>query len=351
MNVIKFSNQLTLQKVLFKLDKTKSKSLIFTDNNKNLLGSLTDGDIRRGLIRGISLNKSILNYLNKKPFFLTLKKFKQLNRKKVINLLREKKKLNIDIIPILNKKKKIVNVLTLEKFESLKKNRNSITQKVNKTPVVIMAGGKGLRLKPFTNSFPKILMPYGQTVAGEYIIKNFKKFNFSNFFISINHKKQLIKSYFKGDKNIKFLEEKKFLGTIGSLSLLEEENFTRDVVCINCDTIIKTNFNKIVEYHEKKNNDITIVVASKKYVIPYGYLESNKRTNNVSFKEKPEQFYLVNTGCYVFKKEIIKMIPTNKRYDINDLLKNKKIKAKKIGVFPISSENWKDIGSLKKNYL
>jgi dTDP-glucose pyrophosphorylase len=345
MRVIQFNKKLTFKKVLSYLDTTKVKCLIFA-NGKKLYGTMTDGDIRRGLIKEIKFKSNDVNiekYINKKPYFIFYKKFKKLKIKKKIEIFSLKKKDNIDAIPIVDSNKNIMKVFTVDNYY---KNKKKYEKKIT-TPVVIMAGGKGIRLKPFTNFFPKILMPYLNTVAGDHIIKKFKNYSFNNFFISINYKKDLIKSYFSKEKNVKFIEEKKFLGTIGSLSLIKK--IQRDLICINCDTIININFNKIMDHHIKKNNDMTVVVAPRKFKIPYGQLDLNNKKKIISFIEKPSNTFLVNTGCYIMKKEILDYIPKNKKYDINDLLSDKRLKNKKIEAFPVSEESWIDIGSFESN--
>ena len=134
--------------------------------------------------------------------------------------------------------------------------------------------------------------------------------------ISVNHKKQLIKSYFAKNLDVDFIEEKKFLGTIGSLSLIRKMNF-KNLICINCDTIITSNISKILEFHIKNKNDLTLVVTSKKFKIPYGYCNINKNKKFLSLVEKPESSYLVNVGLYILKKEF-----STKLSDIRILLRS-----------------------------
>ena len=340
MEIIELRKNISFKTVLSKLDRSRYKCLIFTEKGK-LVGTLTDGDVRRGLLKGINLSDRIHKYLNLKPFYITKKNYSK-NYKKIKNILMRKSKENIDVIPIISKQKKVIKIITKDNFLNEKMKNKEIT-----TPVIVMAGGKGIRLKPFTNFFPKILMPYSSTVAGDHIINHFKKYKFNKFFISVNYKKELIKSYFSKNKNIKFIEEKKFLGTIGSLSLLDNERF-KNIICTNCDTIINSNISKILENHIKLKNDITVVVAPKGFKIPYGHFKTGGKKKSITFVEKPVNTHLANVGFYIIKKDIIKLIPKNKRYDINDLFKNNFFQKKKVGIFPISEDNWIDIGSFER---
>ena len=140
--------------------------------------------------------------------------------------------------------------------------------------------------------------------------------------------------------------KKKFLGTIGSLSLLDNERF-KNIICTNCDTIINSNISKILENHIKLKNDITVVVAPKDLKFPT-VISKLVAKKSITFVEKPVNTHLANVGFYIIKKDIIKLIPKNKRYDINDLFKNNFFQKKKVGIFPISEDNWIDIGSFER---
>jgi Nucleoside-diphosphate-sugar pyrophosphorylase involved in lipopolysaccharide biosynthesis/translation initiation factor 2B, gamma/epsilon subunits (eIF-2Bgamma/eIF-2Bepsilon) len=215
-----------------------------------------------------------------------------------------------------------------------------------------MAGGEGKRLKEFSNYFPKPLLPFENSTAIEYIIGNFSKFNVKKFFISVNYKKNLIKSYLKENnyKNISYVEEKSARGTVGSLSMLKNK-IKHDFFLINCDTILGINFEKFYEYHKKNKFDLTLVAASKNFKLSYGSCEIKKNGQLNKINEKPNLNYLVNVGLYLIKPEIIKMIPNKGPYDIDELIKKLKIKRKKIGVFPISENSWIDTGFLRNKEI
>jgi len=332
-----------IKDALTKLEKNKEKCLIVVDNQNKFIGTLNDGDIRRALMTGVNTSAMIKKYLQKKSFFLNLNKFKKIKRKEMLKLLERKKRENIDIIPILNKKNQVSQVLSFNSF--LKE--SSLKESIDSVPLVVMAGGKGTRLKPFTNFFPKALMPFSNTTAADFIVNHFSKFGINNFIFSINYNKKLIKSYFN-KKNIKFIEEKKSLGTIGSLSLIKEDFFS-NIMVINCDSMVTLNVKKFLEDHYKKKNDLTIAVATKDLQLSYGSCTLDQKTGKFeSIVEKPSTTHLVNIGLYIFKKNIISLIPKNSKFDVTDLIKKAKKQNKKIGIFPVSGDSWIDTGNLKQ---
>ena len=209
-----------------------------------------------------------------------------------------------------------------------------------------MAGGKGLRMKPFTNFFPKAMLPYNNSTIIEEIIKKFKEENFNNFFITTGFKSKILTKYFstKKNKNIFFSKEKKPLGTIGGIKKIEKK--ISDVFLItNCDTVIDLNFKNLIDFHIHNKNLITIVTAISRKKINYGVCKINKNNILKSIQEKPDFNLLINTGFYVMSKKILKRIPTNKYFDSTDLI-NQCIKRNlKIGVYPIDISKWKDVGN------
>ena len=212
-----------------------------------------------------------------------------------------------------------------------------------------MSGGKGTRLKPFTEMFPKPLLPVGNKTAIDHITDNFLKNDFNNFVFSINYKSKLLKAYLqeKKEKKIKinYIQEKKPLGTAGSLKLLNKKFLKEDFFVINCDTILNLDFQSLLEYHKSNKNYITLVVSMKEIMIPYGVCLLKKDNTLDQINEKPKKRYLVNTGLYVVNPKVIKFIPSNRVFDFDELIQKVKKKRFKIGLFPIEDKSWKDIGS------
>ncbi len=335
------TNNSTIKESLLRLEKNSQKCLMVVNNNDNFLGTLTDGDIRRAIIMGANINNKIGPYIKKKSFTIEEEKYKKLSIGKINQIFREYAASKIDLIPVLNKKRKIIDILETQKNF---KQDIRIENRLNKIPLILMAGGKGNRLKPFTDIFPKPLLPINNLPAAEHIFNFFNSSGVKKIFVSVNFKKDLIKSYFK-DKHysIQYIEEKKMLGTIGAISYLKKKMKT-DFFVSNCDTLLDINLNKFYDYHKKGNFHVTLVSAVKNYLLPYGSCELDKNGNLKKIIEKPNLNYLVNTGLYLMKPEIINFIPHNKHMDMDELIQILKKRRKKIGIFPVSELNWTDVG-------
>ena len=338
MKNILISSNISISQSMKKLSETGKRCLVVVDVRKKLLGTLTDGDLRRNILSGYELSDSIKKIYNKKPIYFLEKNFSIENAKKIFI----SKKINL--IPVINSRRKVINCLTWD--DVFKKNsKKKITMPSLST--VIMAGGKGIRMKPFTDVLPKPLVPINDKPIIEHIIENFLNFNQNKFFLTISQKSKILKYYFK-DKNIKkykinFVTEKKPLGTVGGLKLLESK-LTNNFFLANCDILVDANYQDIFELHNSRNNDITIVASIKEFNIPYGVCEIGKKGLLKNIKEKPSLQYLVNTGLYLINKKTIKLIPKNKYFDFTDLVNTLLKKKKKIGVFPIADQNWIDVG-------
>lgn len=329
---------------LIKLEKNLEKCLVVVNSKNILKGTLTDGDIRRAILKGADTNSKIGKYIKRKPFYLRNKNFSKNNKNKkaiVQEAIRKIKDDNIDVIPLVDKNNKVIEIILNRNFNKYL----VIEKKLKNVPALIMAGGQGKRLKQFTNYFPKPLVPIENTTATEHIINSFKKYGVKNFFISLNYKKNLIKSYFRENKikNLHFLEEPKALGTAGSIGMLKGK-IKNDFFIINCDTILSINLENFYDYHKKNNYNITLVAAAKNFKLSYGSCEIKKNGQLKKILEKPSMNYLVSVGLYLFKPEIIKLVSRNKFLGMDDLIKKVKKKGGKVGVFPISEGNWYDTG-------
>ena len=215
--------------------------------------------------------------------------------------------------------------------------------------VVILAGGKGTRLAPFTDVLPKPLLPLNKKTVIEHIIEKFTSVGVKDFYLSINYKSLILKSYFKELKPkyfVNFVKEKKPLGTAGSLKLVENK-FKKPIFISNCDTIINTDYSEIYKFHIKNKFKITIVASAQEHIIPYGICELNSKGQLLGIDEKPRHNLFVNTGLYIIDPTVIKLIPKNKYFDITELIKKVRSKKLKVGVFPIDEDSWIDVGQLE----
>ena len=329
------NQNITLKESLILLNDFDEKCLIITDKNKELIGTLTEGDVLRSIVSGAKFDDRIKNFINKNSFYLTKDKIKEQKLLNDLNIPND-----ISLIPILNDKKKIIKVL-IKKNLFNKKDYNSTLN----AQVIIMAGGLGNRLKPFSSIIPKPLFPFEGKAIIEHIMEKFYKHNFKKFIISINSSQKIIKVFFKSKNknNVDFIYEKNSLGTAGSLGLIKKA--TKNFFVINCDSIINCNYRSILNYHNSNNNDCTIVVAKKKIDIPYGIFEMQK-DKKIKMMEKPSYDFLINTGMYVFSKKILKFIKKNQKIDMDKFIKKLLKNKSKVDLFPIESKEWSDFGKL-----
>ena len=329
------SENFNISDCILRIGKVKIKTLIVTNKNKKLLGTVSDGDIRRGILKFRKLDISVKKIMKKKFFYLTKNKNKKINFEKL-------KANNFLLIPVIDKGKKIISIQKLEE---------RLFKKNNISPVLIMARGLGIRLRPITNRIPKPMIKINGVPILEKIINNFKDDGFKTFYISTFYKSERILNYFKdGSKwgiNIKYLNEKFPLGTAGSLSLIPKKE-KGPIIIANGDVLTKMNSNLLLDFHKNKNNDLTITSINYNHQLPFGSItiKNNKISKLV---EKPETTYKVNAGIYVINKEIYKKVEKNKNISMTELIKKLLSKKKKIGVFPIY-ESWEDLGD-KKNLI
>lgn len=333
---ILINNEESIKAAMKQLDKIADKILFVVDKDFKLIGSLTDGDIRRWILKDGDLNAKTEDVCYKGTYCV--------NENFDLGLVKEEiLKRMILYVPIVNENKIIKEFIIWDKITDGKVIRKP-TEKLN-ADVVVMAGGKGTRLEPFTRILPKPLIPIGDKTIIELILDKFYDYGVNDFYVSVNHKAKIIKSYFEEvepNYTINYLYEKKPLGTIGAIKQLEGKT-KENIVIVNCDVIIETNYVDLLKHHKENKNDITIVASLKHYNIPYGICEIESGGKLISIKEKPEYDLLVNTGMYVLRTEVIKHIPKNEYYNITDLIESIK-KTSKVGVYPISENSWIDTG-------
>ncbi|MDY6845301.1 MAG: sugar phosphate nucleotidyltransferase [Thermodesulfobacteriota bacterium] len=329
--------QATIKEAMEALDKTAKKVLLVIDENRVLIGALTDGDIRRYILKRQNLIGTIENVYNKNPIFVSQKDFDPEKIKKIFT------KNKIDLIPILDHNGKVLDYITWEKVFG--NNRKTGDQTLN-VPVVIMAGGSGTRLEPFTKVLPKPLIPVGEKPIIDHIIDKFRTYGVCEFYLTIHHKSKILRAYFEEknpDYSISFAEEVEPRGTAGSLKLLSEK-LDRPFFVSNCDIIIETDYDEFYRFHTKNSYDITLMASTKQFNIPYGICELNGRGNLERIQEKPEYIFLVNTGMYMLNPNVIDLIPDNKLFHITHLMDKVRENKGAIGVYPVSEKAWIDVG-------
>lgn len=327
-----------------KINKVGGRSLIVVEKNKFLKGILSSYDLRKAIMNKNILNKDINKIYNKKPKYIYLDSIKS----DFSNIYQKIKK--FEILPVVDRNsKKIVDLLTKNKLTKLKSKK---LRNIN-CSVVIMAGGKGTRLKPYTEVLPKPLLPINKKPAIKHVLDKFHKHKPKNFFITVNYKAEVLKSYFKeakGRYNIRVINEDKPLGTAGGLYFLKNK-IKKHFFLTNCDTIINTDYYELLNFHIKHKNDVTTVVANKIFKIPYGVCEIKK--NIFSLKEKPKLKYKVNVGLYIIESRILKNLKKKKYLDFNSFLNRILKKGGKVGCYEIRDKDWIDVGQMDnyKNFL
>ena len=326
----------TLIQALKQMDQERVK-LLFVFNEEQFISILTIGDIQRAIISSQSLNTLIEKILDSSKIYSTSSEsFEEVKDK----MLRHR----TECMPVIDGDGNLIDVFF---WEDIFEKKSEETREKIDIPTIIMAGGKGTRLQPLTNVIPKPLLPINEKTILEIILDKFETIGISRFYMSLNYKAELMKYYLDNIPtryNIKYFQEEKPLGTIGSLYLLKDENIDTPFFVSNCDILIEQDFRDVYSYHINNKNDITIVSAIKTYPIPYGVLETKEDGIISGLKEKPEMSFLINTGVYILNPEMIREIPHNEFYHITHLIEKIRERGGRIGSFPISENSWTDIG-------
>ncbi len=323
----------TIREAISLIENSKNFIVPVLSKEHKLIGIISDGDIRRALLKGFKLTDKAKNAMKKDPILA----FTSSSEEEIVNIMKEN---NVAAIPVVDKNHKF--------FYVQQTSQNNIkTKNINKFwAAIIMAGGEGQRLRPFTIKIPKPMIEVGGLKLIERQIKNISKTGLKKIFISTNYLGHLIEDYFEDGKklnlNIKYLREKKKLGTAGSLSLLPETP-KGPLLITNGDIITTSNYNKMLDYHYELNSSVTIASVNYKVEIPFGVMKCD-HTNVLSLEEKPSETFLCNAGIYVVSPEVIKFVPKNKEFNMTDLIMVLLKENKKVSIFPLH-EYWKDVGN------
>jgi len=327
---------ITIKQAMKKLDQTAEKCLLIVDSENRLLGTLTDGDLRRAILNGSAFSNAIEEVYNKNPIVADL----ETSKEELKGLFLKNK---IDLIPVIDTSSNLNGYKTWEDTFGNGSSRNGDNLDV---PVVIMAGGKGTRLEPFTKVLPKPLVPINEKPIIEHIIDRFTDIGSRNFYLTVNYKGRILKAYFEElapKYSVSFIDEPQPLGTAGSLKFLSGA-FTSPFFVTNCDIIIKADYRELYRFHKENKFDITLVASTKEYIIPYGTCELNGDGHLSHINEKPIYDFLINTGLYVVNPDILGLIPENQFFHITHLIELAKDSGMKVGVYPIDEDAWVDVG-------
>lgn len=318
----------SIKEALIKLDMLSLDAILFiVDNDDKLIGSLTDGDVRRALIKDIAINNTVDEIIQPNPRYLR-------KGERDIQKVIEYRERSFRILPILDKDNRIVNVINFREIRSY-------------LPVdaIIMAGGKGQRLQPLTKTTPKPLLKVGDKPIIEHNIERLALFGIDDFWISVKYLGEQIESYFgnghERNINIQYVWEDEPLGTIGAVSKIEnlEHEF---ILLTNSDILTNLDYEHFFLDFLNQNADLAIVTIPYNVTIPYAVLEMTKG-HVKSFKEKPTYTYYSNGGIYLMKKSVLSFLPKNAFFNATDLIEKLITENKKVVSYPLSSY-WLDIG-------
>jgi dTDP-glucose pyrophosphorylase len=314
------------------IEKESLKIALVVDEKLNLLGIVTDGDIRRGLLQSLSVDSPVNEVMNKSPLIAEY----GTPRKELLKIMEKEQLLSIPLI----KNGVVAGVETFQHPKDIH---------IYQNPVFLMAGGFGSRLRPLTDNCPKPMLKIAEKPILELLINNFIKAGFINFYISTHYLGHMISDYF-GDGsnwniNIQYVHEDEPLGTGGALGLLPNDMPDLPLIVVNGDIVTDVDFERVIHFHNKNNAEATICVRDYEYQIPFGVIngEGNRIT---SMEEKPVQQFFVNAGMYVISRNILKAVPKNTYIDMPTLLEKYIEVNKGVMMFPVH-EYWIDIGRLQ----
>ena len=331
-------NSEVLLEAIRKLNETGKKILLVVDDNDKFIGTLTDGDIRRYILRTGGITGIVDDATCKNPFTV----HPGYDRESVKKVMKENL---IELVPVIDGDGRIIEVIFSER--EYKHTETKPLFSVD-TSAVIMAGGAGTRLKPFTNVLPKALIPYGDKSAIEHIIHSLCNYGIKEIWVSVYHKSRIMKLYLNELNlpcELKLVEEDTPLGTFGVLFLIKDKIKYENVLVTNCDTILDIDYFDLYAMHKKNKNDITVVVAIKSMKIPYGICEITDGGELKRIIEKPESPFLVVVGTYLIHKSALEIIEEKKPLDAITFINTAKKLKKKVGIYPVRETQWMDLGN------
>lgn len=322
----------TIRDAMAAIDKASIQMCLILDDDQGLIGAVTDGDIRRAMLRGASLDTPALQIVGGAPFTESVTASSEaLERHMRVRKIRQ--------IPLLDEANRVVDVAYIDNLYSLSERRPN--------DVILMAGGMGKRLRPLTENLPKPMLKVGEKPILETIISRFVDQGFQSFKVSLNYHANTIRDYFgdgkRFDAEIEYLEEATPFGTAGAISLLAEPP-TSPVIVMNGDVLTQVDFLSLLTYHEEHNAVATMALREFGMQVPFGVVDvDNNRVT--ALHEKPNKQFLVNAGIYVLSPTAVGLVPTDRPSDMTDLFQTLIDTDQNVAAFPIH-EYWMDVGRL-----
>lgn len=313
-------------------DLGSNDAVLFVLNESNqVIGTLTDGDIRRGFLHDLKIDESVEKFMNKEFHFFNEDTYDRKN-------LAVYKNLNLSYVPLLNKERELLKIVEVKNVKAL-------------LPVdaVIMAGGRGERLRPLTDKTPKPLLNVGNKPIIEHNIDRLSSYGIKNFHVTLRYLSEQIKSHLgngnEKDIEINYIIEKEPLGTVGAASLIT--NFKHnDILLINSDLLTNIDYEELYNVYDSCDADMVVATVPYEVAIPYAVMDIDNSNSILGFKEKPKYVYYSNAGIYLFNKQLLKHLPYNQRYDMTEFMESLLEKKYRIVSFPIMGY-WLDIGRME----
>ena len=333
--VMKFISRgtISLAEAMQQIDTNCGGVLFLINEQEQLIGCLSDGDIRRFLLGGGKIQEEAMCAANHHPkYAYTVDEACKLFHQK-----------NYVAIPIVDEERHITDIYSADAGKNIQYGKLAI-------PVVINAGGRGTRLDPFTKVLPKPLIPVGDLPIIEHIMKEFQKYSCNDFHVIVNYKRQLLKAYFAESANkysVAWYDEETPLGTGGGLSLLKGK-IQQTFFFSNCDNLLTANYERMLQFHCENHNAITMVCAYKNTHIPYGVVEMGVKGRIEAIREKPLMSFLINTGIYIVEPEVLEDIEENVAVGFPEIVEKQRLKGRNIAAFPVSENDWMDMGQLSE---
>jgi dTDP-glucose pyrophosphorylase len=320
----------TVRETIRRIDGSSTQIALVVDADGRLLGTITDGDIRRGLLKGVSLDDPASAIMNASPTCA------RPDESREVILARMKAK-SLHQIPVVDTERRVVGLEVLDELLAARRDNW----------VVLMAGGRGTRLRPLTDETPKPLLRVGAKPILETILGSFIEQGFSRFFLAVNYRADMVRSHF-GDGSrwgveIGYLSEQSPLGTAGALSLLPSRPAS-PLLVMNADLLTRVGFGHMLDFHRAQGAVATMGVREYDFQVPFGVVKI-KGQSILSIEEKPTHRFFVNAGIYVLSPETLDLVPQGRHFDMPELFEALIAKGRETAVFPVR-EYWIDIGRM-----
>ncbi len=326
----------SLFEALERMESEERRLLIICKPDMHFVGVLSVGDIQRAVLNKADLTEAVDKFIRSDILYAHITDDIHRIKEKMISL-------RIESMPIVDENNRLVDVVEWNDANPVV----SLGVKEKLCPVVIMAGGKGTRLRPLTNIIPKPLLPVSDRTIIDEIIERFLRYGCEEYYISVNYKADAIKQHFKEkirDYYVQIVEEKMNMGTAGALYFLKN-TIKETFLLSNCDVVTDLNLDDLMNYHKRMGNKMTIVSVLEKESSPYGIIETENDGKLKFIREKPRGVHQINAGIYVIEPEVLRFFSGEERYDMPDLIKELQEHGEQIGVFPVPKNQWVDLGS------